>query len=235
MYKYLSVILAITLFSCHKPYEKKEEISGTVQNTEAKTLVVGEEITTPSGLKYIDEVIGSGTMPKSGDKVKVHYTGTLEDGTKFDSSRDRNQPFEFPLGVGRVIKGWDEGVATMLVGGKRKLIIPSELGYGPKETGPIPTNSILIFDIELLEVKEKYIAEVNTIKMGDPEDFTHFVNAGVYVFSPKALSYLSPDNPCDMPQFLKLLRDANLPVHAFPIHENWLDVGHPETLSQARR
>jgi len=81
----------------------------------------------------------------------------LEYSKKFDSSRDRKNPFEFSIGMGRVIKGWDEGLLSMKVGGKRKLIIPSELGYGPKETGPIPPNSILIFDIELLEVKEKYI------------------------------------------------------------------------------
>ena len=158
MYKYLSVILAITLFSCHKPYEKKEEISGTVQNTEAKTLVVGEEITTPSGLKYIDEVIGSGTMPKSGDKVKVHYTGTLEDGTKFDSSLDRNRPFEFTLGVGQVIRGWDEGIGSMQVGGKRKLIIPANLAYGERGAGKlIPPGATLHFDVELIEVMEVFV------------------------------------------------------------------------------
>ena len=95
---------------------------------------------------------GAGTVAEQYSIVTVHYTGTLEDGTKFDSSRDRNQPFEFPLGVGRVIKGWDEGVATMKEGGKRKLIIPPELAYGSKNMGSIPPNSILFFDVELIEL-----------------------------------------------------------------------------------
>ena len=88
---------------------------------------IGVEITSKSGLKYIDEKIGEGENPKKGDIIVVHYTGTLEDGSKFDSSRDRGQPFEFPIGMGRVIKGWEEGLATMKTGGKRKLIIPPEL------------------------------------------------------------------------------------------------------------
>ena len=115
---------------------------------------VGVEITTDSGLKYIDEKIGAGDFPKTNDMVVVHYTGTLEDGTKFDSSFDRNQPFEFPIGMGRVIKGWDEGLSTMKVGGKRKLIIPSNLGYGTRGAGKsIPPNATLIFDVELIEIK----------------------------------------------------------------------------------
>ena len=118
---------------------------------------VGMEITSESGLKYVDEIIGKGNFPKKGDIVVVHYTGTLEDGTKFDSSRDRGQPFEFPIGTGRVIKGWDEGLATMKVGGKRKLIIPSELGYGSRDAGPIPPNSTLLFDVELIEIKEPFV------------------------------------------------------------------------------
>ena len=108
---------------------------------------------TPSGLQYIDLVEGDGDSPKLGQQVKVHYTGTLENGTKFDSSVDRGQPFEFQIGMGRVIKGWDEGVMTMKVGGKRKLVIPAELGYGARGIGPIPPNSTLIFDVELLGVK----------------------------------------------------------------------------------
>ena len=138
MGKYLSIILALTLFACHKPS-------------------TGQEITTASGLKYSDEVIGVGSVPKTGDKVKVHYTGTLEDGTKFDSSRDRNKPFEFTLGVGQVIKGWDEGLSTMKPGGKRKLIIPANLGYGSRSAGKIPPNSTLIFEIELIEVMEVFV------------------------------------------------------------------------------
>ena len=113
---------------------------------------IGVEITSKSGLKYIDEKIGEGENPKKGDIIVVHYTGTLEDGSKFDSSRDRGQPFEFPIGMGRVIKGWEEGLATMKTGGKRKLIIPPELGYGSRGIGPIPPNSTLIFEVELLAV-----------------------------------------------------------------------------------
>lgn len=110
-------------------------------------------VTTSSGLKYIDEIIGKGVSPKTGQRVKVHYTGWLENGTKFDSSVDRGQPFEFVIGVGEVIKGWDEGVSTMKAGGKRKLIIPSKLGYGLQGAGNlIPPNSILIFEVELLAI-----------------------------------------------------------------------------------
>lgn len=124
--------------------------------TDLMTEAAPEEnlVTTPSGLKYIDIVEGTGDMPKTGQTVRVHYTGTLEDGRKFDSSRDRNQPFEFPIGAGRVIKGWDEGLSTMKVGGQRKLIIPPELGYGARGAGGvIPPNATLIFDVELLGIR----------------------------------------------------------------------------------
>ena len=113
----------------------------------------GSGHTTDSGLKYVDEVVGTGESPSPGKTVIVHYTGRLEDGTKFDSSVDRGQPFEFTIGVGQVIKGWDEGVMTMKVGGKRKLIVPPDLGYGARRAGPIPPNSTLIFDVELLGVR----------------------------------------------------------------------------------
>lgn len=120
-----------------------------------KSAEQGEEQATASGLKYVDLVLGSGALPEAGDKITVHYTGWLEDGTKFDSSVDRGQPFSFVIGAGKVIKGWDEGVITMKVGGKRKLIIPSELGYGETGTpdGTIPPNATLIFEVELLEVE----------------------------------------------------------------------------------
>ncbi len=107
----------------------------------------------PDGLSYQDLVVGNGAMPKVGQTVRVHYTGTLVDGKKFDSSRDRGTPFEFPLGQQRVIAGWDEGVATMRVGGRRKLIIPAKLGYGDAGAGGvIPPGATLIFDIELLGI-----------------------------------------------------------------------------------
>jgi FKBP-type peptidyl-prolyl cis-trans isomerase len=114
----------------------------------------GSETTTSSGLKYVDEVVGTGASPSPGKRVTVHYTGTLTNGTKFDSSRDRAQPYTFPIGAGEVIKGWDEGVMSMKVGGKRKLIIPANLAYGPAGRPPtIPPNATLLFDIELLDVK----------------------------------------------------------------------------------
>lgn len=111
------------------------------------------EVTTPTGLKYVDLVVGTGAQPTQGKTVTVHYTGTLTDGKKFDSSKDRNQPLKFVIGVGQVIKGWDEGVMTMKVGGKRKLIIPPELGYGIRGSGPIPPNATLLFDVELLGIE----------------------------------------------------------------------------------
>lgn len=111
-------------------------------------------ITTPSGLKYEDVEVGTGPSPKPGQTVVVHYTGWLMDGTKFDSSRDRGEPFRFPLGQGQVIRGWDEGLATMKVGGQRILMIPPELGYGARGAGGvIPPNATLKFDVELLGVE----------------------------------------------------------------------------------
>jgi peptidylprolyl isomerase len=114
---------------------------------------LAEETVTASGLKYTDDVVGEGASPEKGKKVTVHYTGKLTNGKKFDSSVDRGQPFAFTIGVGQVIKGWDEGVMSMKVGGKRTLMIPPALGYGAQGAGgAIPPNAELIFDVELLGV-----------------------------------------------------------------------------------
>jgi peptidylprolyl isomerase len=114
----------------------------------------GQVVTTESGLQYVDLVPGKGRQAELGDTATVHYTGWLADGTKFDSSRDRNEPFSFRVGAGQVIKGWDEGVGSMQVGGKRKLIIPPHLGYGPRGVpGAIPPNATLTFEVELLGLR----------------------------------------------------------------------------------
>jgi FKBP-type peptidyl-prolyl cis-trans isomerase FkpA len=113
-----------------------------------------QETTTPSGLKYTDLAVGQGEEARPGKTVEVHYTGWLTNGTKFDSSLDRNRPFSFHLGAGQVIRGWDEGVAGMKVGGKRRLTIPPDLGYGARGAGGvIPPNATLVFEVELLGVK----------------------------------------------------------------------------------
>ena len=124
----------------------------------ATAQTAGKAVTTASGLQIVDSKVGTGATPTPGQTCVMHYTGWLYEngvkGKKFDSSVDRGTPFEFPIGKGRVIRGWDEGVATMKVGGKRTLIIPPELGYGARGAGGvIPPNATLIFDVELLSVK----------------------------------------------------------------------------------
>jgi len=144
----LSGVVVFAQTPTHKP------VQAVRPNTNAPSKVTGDGVKTESGLQYWDIKVGLGAIAKAGDHVKVHYTGWLTTGKKFDSSVDANQPFEFTLGQGEVIKGWDEGVAGMKVGGKRQLRIPPELAYG--ETGfknVIQPNATLIFDIQLLAIK----------------------------------------------------------------------------------
>ena len=144
----LAIILtaAVLIVGC-KSTPKTEQAGGAGSTSDTTT--------TPSGLKYVDLKIGEGSMPETGQKVTVHYTGWLTDGQKFQSSKDINQPYSFVLGQRQVIKGWDEGLATMKAGGVRKLIIPPDLAYGDKAKGGglIPPNSTLIFEVELLAVE----------------------------------------------------------------------------------
>jgi FKBP-type peptidyl-prolyl cis-trans isomerase len=147
----VSVLAAVVLYAqtpTHKP------AAAARPNTTAPTKVTGDGVKTDSGLQYWDIRVGTGAVAKSGDKVKVHYTGWLTTGKKFDSSVDANSPFDFTIDAGDVIKGWDEGVTGMKVGGKRQLRIPPNLGYGASGTpgGPIPPNATLIFDVRLLAV-----------------------------------------------------------------------------------
>lgn len=151
---WFALLAAVVLVVAACGEEKKNDPDAGGSNTSGEC---GEPTTTDSGLKIEDLECGDGAEAKSGDSVKVHYTGTLEDGTKFDSSLDRGDPFNFQLGGGMVIKGWDEGVVGMKEGGKRKLTIPSDLGYGDQGFPPdIPAGATLIFEIELLEVGGPY-------------------------------------------------------------------------------
>jgi FKBP-type peptidyl-prolyl cis-trans isomerase len=149
------MILSVVFIGCKKAEKPQETTSQTQTQSESTPAEAGKVVVTPSGLNYQDLVIGTGAEAVPGKVVVVHYTGWLMNGEKFDSSLDRGKPFEFPLGAGRVIKGWDEGVAGMKVGGKRILIIPPDLAYGERGAGGgrIPPNSTLKFEVELLEVK----------------------------------------------------------------------------------
>jgi FKBP-type peptidyl-prolyl cis-trans isomerase len=151
----LFAVLAVA-FGCggtNKPNTSSIPSVPSTPSTSSPMKVNGQPTTTASGLQYWDIVVGTGATAAPGSTVKVHYSGFLTTGEKFDSSRDRGEPFSFPLGAGQVIKGWDEGVAGMKVGGQRQLRIPPQLGYGAAGAGgAIPPNATLIFDVELLEV-----------------------------------------------------------------------------------
>jgi FKBP-type peptidyl-prolyl cis-trans isomerase len=149
----LATLLIVVLFSlnlagCTSPTEPTQEVTNT--NQQEGDIPMTD--TSTKELEINDIEVGDGAEAVSGAEVTVHYTGTLVDGTKFDSSLDRGEPFSFNLGAGEVIQGWDEGVMGMKVGGKRQLTIPPELGYGDRDLGTIPPNSVLIFEVELLEV-----------------------------------------------------------------------------------
>ena len=147
----IAIILALTAaFVVAQSATKKP-----TPNTSAPTKVTGDGVKTPSGLAYWDIRVGTGEVAKEGSHVRVHYTGWLTNGKKFDSSVDAGKPFDFTIGNGEVIKGWEEGVVGMRIGGKRQLRIPPTLGYGAEGTpgGPIPANATLIFDIQLLGVQ----------------------------------------------------------------------------------
>jgi len=153
--------LALLLVACSsspKTDDSKKAPPATSSATTAPPSIAAGEprpdmTRTESGLEYRDDLIGTGASPVDGRTVVVHYTGTFTDGKKFDSSYDHGHPYSFTIGRGKVIKGWDEGVSTMKVGGKRHLVIPPDLAYGPDGSDPIPPNCTLLFDVELLEVR----------------------------------------------------------------------------------
>jgi len=151
----VAIILALGTWGMAQEKEKKSAGDKKPEGKAEEKKEKSKKVTTVSGLQYEELVVGTGASPKTGQKVSVHYTGWLTNGKKFDSSVDRGQPFEFALGRGEVIKGWDEGVASMKVGGKRKLTIPPGLAYGDRNVGNglIPPNSTLIFEVELLGIK----------------------------------------------------------------------------------
>lgn len=135
------------------PSTEASDLMNPAESPSEVAPVADNLVTTESGLQYVELVEGTGAIPQTGQTVVVHYVGTLEDGTQFDSSRDRNRPFSFRLGTGQVIRGWDEGLSTMRVGGRRQLIIPPDLGYGARGAGGvIPPNATLVFDVELLRI-----------------------------------------------------------------------------------
>lgn len=135
-----------------KPASKKEaKKSDDKSNQKPKKIKVNQEYTTASGLRYRVTELGKGKQVEAGDKVTVHYTGKLTNGTKFDSSKDRNQPFTFKVGAGQVIRGWDEGLQLLKIGDKATFVIPPDIAYGQRDMGSIPPNSTLIFDVEVID------------------------------------------------------------------------------------
>ena len=155
MIKYVAAIVILLALAAVFVVAQSTAGKSTAPNTNAPTKVTGDGVKTASGLVYWDIRVGNGAVAKEGSHVRVHYTGWLTSGKKFDSSVDAGKPFDFTIGNGEVIKGWEEGVAGMKVGGKRQLRIPPNLGYGAEGTpgGPIPPNATLIFDIRLLGVQ----------------------------------------------------------------------------------
>jgi FKBP-type peptidyl-prolyl cis-trans isomerase len=154
MVKYLAAIAVILAMTSGFVFAQSATGKSAAPNTNAPTKVTGDEVKTDSGLQYWDIRVGNGDVAKEGSHVRVHYTGWLTTGKKFDSSVDAGKPFDFMIGNGEVIKGWEEGVTGMKVGGKRQLRIPPALGYGVDGSPPdIPPNAILIFEIKLLGVQ----------------------------------------------------------------------------------
>jgi len=155
MTKYIAAVAVILALAAVFVLAQSATRKSAAPNTHAPTKVTGDGVKTPSGLIYWDIRVGNGEVAKEGSRVRVHYTGWLANGKKFDSSVDAGQPFDFRIGNGEVIKGWEEGVAGMRVRGKRQLRIPPSLGYGAEGTpdGPIPPNATLIFDVELLAMQ----------------------------------------------------------------------------------
>ncbi|HEY6006826.1 MAG TPA: FKBP-type peptidyl-prolyl cis-trans isomerase [Geobacteraceae bacterium] len=149
----LLLLAAIAIPACTQK-EGKQPVEKQAGES-APAPAAGQAVTTPSGLKYLDIAVGTGAAPVPGKLVSVHYTGWLENGTKFESSRDTGHPIDFTIGAGQVIPGWDEGVMTMKVGGKRKLTIPPQLAYGASGAGDkIPPNATLVFEVELVDAQK---------------------------------------------------------------------------------
>lgn len=154
-----AAVVACAIVACGKSGPDQSQLPPERRVAEryagALNVELGEMERRPTGLYVQDVVTGDGARADSGDVVIVHYTGWLPQGRQFDSSRDRGEPLEVPIGYGRVIDGWDQGIVGMRVGGQRRLVIPPALGYGERGTGPIPGSSTLVFDVELLEVTDR--------------------------------------------------------------------------------